>query len=176
MAGLIETAEVSLRPHFKTSKCIAVARRQLAHGASGFTCSTPAEVTLLQDEGIGDLLWAHQPVGPVKVAFAVQAASRGGLTIALDSVEAAEPLSKAAADAGTTIPFALEVDTGLHRAGVDPDKAVSTAAAITSLPALKLRGVFTHEGHVAKHGSDRPGVEAEGDRAGRTLVQVAEAL
>lgn len=176
MAGSIGEAGVALRPHFKTSKCLAVARRQLAHGATGFTCATPAEVALLQNAGIKDILWAHQPVGPAKVAFAVEAVAKGGLTIALDSVEVAQPLSEAAAKAGVTVPFALEVDTGLHRAGVDPDKAVATVAALTSMPALELRGVLTHEGHVAKHGSDRAGLEAAGDLAGRTLAQVAEAL
>ncbi len=176
MSAAIGAAGVALRPHFKTSKCLAVARRQLAHGAIGFTCATPAEVELLQDEGVDDVLWAHQPVGPAKVAFAVRALGRGGLTIALDSLEAAGPLAEAAASAGVTVPFVLEVDTGLHRAGVDPDRAVATAAALTALPALELRGVLTHEGHLAAHGSDRAGLEAAGDLAGRTLVQVAEAL
>ncbi|TDD35994.1 alanine racemase [Actinomadura sp. KC06] len=175
MAASIGAAGVALRPHFKTSKCVAVARRQLAHGAIGFTCATPAEVALLQDAAVEDVLWAHQPVGPAKVAFAVQALSRGGLTIALDSLEVAEPLSAAAA-AGVEVPFVLEVDTGLHRAGVDPDRAVKTAAELTALPALELRGVLTHEGHLAAHGTDRAGLEAAGDLAGRTLVQVAEAL
>ncbi|TDD81324.1 alanine racemase [Actinomadura darangshiensis] len=176
MSAAIAAAGVALRPHFKTSKCLAVARRQLAHGAIGFTCATPAEVELLQEAGVEDVLWAHQPVGPAKVAFAVQALGRGGLTIALDSVEVAEPLSRAAASAGVRVPFVLEVDTGLHRAGVDPDRAVATAAALIALPGLELRGVLTHEGHLAAHGSDRAGLEAAGDLAGRTLVQVAEAL
>ncbi len=176
MSAAIGAAGVDLRPHFKTSKCLAVARRQLAQGAIGFTCATPAEVELLQDEGVDDVLWAHQPVGPAKVAFAVRALGRGGLTIALDSLDAAGPLAAAAASAGVTVPFVLEVDTGLHRAGVDPDRAVATAAALTALPALELRGVLTHEGHLAAHGSDRAGLEAAGDLAGRTLVQVAEAL
>lgn len=176
MAGSIGAAGVALRPHFKTSKCLAVARRQLAHGATGFTCATPAEVRLLQDAGVEDVLWAHQPVGPAKVAFAAQALARGGLTIAIDSREVAEPLSEAAASSGVTVPFVLEVDTGLHRAGVDPDRAVETAGALSALPALELRGVLTHEGHLAAHGPDRPGLEAAGVLAGRTLAQVAEAL
>lgn len=66
-AAAFATAKVALRPHFKTSKTLPVARRQLAAGAIGFTCSTPAEVRLLAAEGIGGLLWAHQPVGPGKV-------------------------------------------------------------------------------------------------------------
>lgn len=176
MAAAIGAAGVALRPHFKTSKCVAVARRQLAHGASGFTCATPAEVALLQDEGVGDVLWAHQPVGPAKVAFAVEALARGGLTVALDSAEVAGPLSEAAAAAGVAVPFVLEVDTGLHRAGVDPDSAVRTAADLAALPALELRGVLTHEGHLAAHGQDRPALEAAGDLAGRTLAEVADAL
>jgi len=176
MAARMRSAGVALRPHFKTSKSLEVARRQLAAGAIGFTCSTPEEVRLLQDEGVGDLLWAHQPVGPAKVAFAVEALRRGGLMVALDSVEIAEPLARAAADAGVTVPYLLECDTGLHRAGVDPDQAVPTAGALAGLPALELRGVMTHEGHVAKHAGDRSAVEAAGTAAGTLLAEIAGAL
>lgn len=175
-AGRMRSAGVNLRPHFKTSKCLDVARRQLAAGAIGFTCSTPAEVRLLQDEGVGDLLWAHQPVGPAKVAFAVEALRRGGLMVALDSVEAAAPLARAAADAGVTVPYLMECDTGLHRAGVDPDRAVPTAAALAALPALDLRGVMTHEGHVGKHAGDRAAVEAAGTAAGELMAGIAGSL
>ncbi|MDF5756381.1 alanine racemase [Spongiactinospora sp. TRM90649] len=176
MAAAYRAAGVALRPHFKTSKCVAVARRQLAHGAAGFTCATPAEVALLQDAGVEDVLWAHQPVGPAKVAFAVGALGRGGLTVALDSVESAEPLARTAEAAGVAVPYVLEVDTGLHRAGVDPGRAVEVAGALAALPALSLRGVITHEGHLAAYGPDRAGLEAAGALAGRTLVQVADAL
>lgn len=176
MAGRMAAAGVRLRPHFKTSKCLEVARRQLAAGAAGFTCSTPAEVRLLQDEGVGDLLWAHQPVGPAKVAFAVEALRRGGLMVALDSAEAAEPLARAAAGAGVRVPYVLECDTGLHRAGVDPDRAVPTAAALAAMDALELRGVMTHEGHVGKHAGDRAALEAAGTAAGKLLVEVADGL
>lgn len=176
MAARMKAAGVDLRPHFKTSKCLEVARRQLDAGAIGFTCSTPAEVRLLQNEGAGDLLWAHQPVGPAKVAFAVDALRRGGLTVALDSVEAAEPLAQAAADAGVTVPYLLECDTGLHRAGVAPDDAVPTAAALSALPALDLRGIMTHEGHVSKHAGDRSAIEAAGTAAGKLMAEIAGAL
>jgi D-serine deaminase-like pyridoxal phosphate-dependent protein len=176
MAGLMRSAGVALRPHFKTSKCVEVARRQLAAGAAGLTCSTPAEVALLQDEGVGDLLWAHQPVGPAKVAFAVTALRRGGLTVALDSAEAAAPLAEAAAGAGVAVPYLLEVDTGLGRAGVDPDQAVKTAAALAALEPLELRGVLTHEGHLAGLGGDRAAVETAGARAGKDLAEVAADL
>jgi D-serine deaminase-like pyridoxal phosphate-dependent protein len=172
MGGAFAGAGVALRPHVKTSKCWEVVRRQLAGGAAGLTCSTAAEVAWLRDHGVPDLLWANVPVGPVKVALAV---GTPGLTVTLDSVEAALLLSAAAATAGVTVPFLLEVNTGHARLGVEPDSALVTAAAITALPGLRLRGVLTHEGHVAA-AADRTALEQAGKAAGERLVAVAAEL
>ncbi|TDD96430.1 alanine racemase [Actinomadura rubrisoli] len=176
MAALTDRAGVRLRPHFKTSKCLQVARLQLDHGAIGFTCATPAEVTLLQDAGVPDLLWAHQPIGPAKVGFAVQANTKSTVTVALDSVEAATPLASAASAAGVRVPYLIEVDTGLGRAGVAPDRTPALAAALARLPGLELRGVFTHEGHLARHVADRDELRTAGRQAGTTLSEVARTL
>ncbi|HEV7707230.1 MAG TPA: alanine racemase [Asanoa sp.] len=90
MAGAFATAGVALRPHVKTSKCWEVARRQLDAGAIGFTCSTAAEVAWLRGHGVADLLWAHIPIGPRKVAFVVDTiAGHGGPTVSPGSVKAA---------------------------------------------------------------------------------------
>ncbi|GIF72165.1 alanine racemase [Asanoa siamensis] len=174
MAGAFAAAGVALRPHVKTTKCWEVARRQLDAGAIGFTCSTAAEVAWLQSRGVGDLLWAHIPIGPRKVAFVVDALLRhgGGLTVSLDSVEAARPLSAAAAAAGVTVPFVLEVNTGHARLGVEPSTAVAIAAGIAALPGLRLRGVLTHEGHISAS-ADRAALESAGAAAGALLVSVA---
>lgn len=161
-------AGVAVRPHFKTSKCLAVARRQLAAGAIGFTCATMAEARALLDAGVPDVLWAHPPVGPAKVDFAVAAAAEGRLTIALDSVDAAAPL------AGFRIPYFLEIDTGLGRMGVTPSQAVDTAAQLAALGPLELRGVMTQEGHVAAHMGEAR--NAAGRQAGEALVSAATAL
>ncbi|MDG4821396.1 alanine racemase [Asanoa sp. WMMD1127] len=177
MAGAFAAAGVALRPHIKTSKCWEVARRQLDAGAIGFTCSTAAEVAWLQSRGVGDLLWAHIPIGPRKVAFVVDSIAQhgGGLTVSLDSVEAARPLSAAAVTAGVTVPFVLEINTGHARLGVEPASAVATATAIAALPGLRLRGVLTHEGHISVLAS-RPDLEQAGAAAGTLLVSVADAL
>jgi D-serine deaminase-like pyridoxal phosphate-dependent protein len=172
MAASFAGTGVALRPHVKTSKCWAVVRRQLDAGAAGMTCSTPAEVAWLSGRGVRNLLWANVPVGPGRVALAV---ATPGLTVTLDSVEAARPLSTAAATAGVTVAFLLEVNTGHARLGVEPERATGTAAAITALPGLRLRGVLTHEGHVAAS-PDRPALERAGTAAGERLVAVAAAL
>jgi D-serine deaminase-like pyridoxal phosphate-dependent protein len=175
MAASYARTGIALRPHVKTSKCWEVARRQLDAGAIGFTCSTPAEVAWLQSRGVRDLLWAHIPIGGRKVEFAVGAAADGGLTVALDSAESATPLAAAASRAGVTVPFVLEVNTGHARLGVDPDRAVEVAAAITTLPGLRLRGVMTHEGHISSI-ADRSDLERAGLAAGALLVRTADEL
>lgn len=176
MAARARAAGVRLRPHFKTSKCLAVAHAQLAAGAAGFTCATAAEVAALQGAGVGNLLWAHEPVGPAKVDFAVRAATRGGLTVAVDSVEIASPLSEAATAADVTVDYLVEVDTGHGRAGVLPEQVVPLARELARLPGLALRGVFTHEGHLSRHLGDRTQLEAVGRQVGETMVAVAMAL
>ncbi|OZM74353.1 alanine racemase [Amycolatopsis antarctica] len=176
MARRYDTAGVALRPHVKTSKCWEVARRQLTAGAIGFTCSTPAEVDWLRERGVADLLWAHHPIGPRKVEFAVAAAARGGLTVTLDSPEGAAPLAAAAAAAGVVVPFVLEVNTGHARGGVEPELARERAAAMAAHSSLRLRGVLTHEGQLAGYVGDRPGLERAGREAGTLLSQVAGEL
>jgi D-serine deaminase-like pyridoxal phosphate-dependent protein len=174
-AEAARAAGVALRPHFKTSKSLAVARAQLAAGAVGFTCATPAEVEALLDAGMPGVLWAHQPVGPWKVAFGVRAA-RGGATLAVDSAAVGRSLHEAASRAGVRVPVLIEVDTGLGRSGVPPSTVVGLAAELSTLDSLELRGVFTHEGHVSKHLGDRGALEATGRAAGEALVGAAGAL
>ena len=169
-------ARVSVRPHWKTSKCIEVARRQLAVGAVGFTCSTPGEVRALGEAGIRGLLWAHLPVGVHKIAFAVEAVRRYGAMLMVDSLSVARPLNAALYEAGLVADVVLEVDTGLGRTGVEPVSAVAVADELATLPSLRLRGVMTHEGHLYGFGADRAALDAAAVASAQTLVGVAEAL
>lgn len=176
MARRMSRLGVGLRPHWKTSKMVEVARLQRQAGCLGFTCATPAEVECLLDHGYTDITWAHQPVGGPKVGFAVEANRRGHVRVALDSLAAATPLARAASAAGVVVPYLLEVDTGLGRAGVTPEQVVDLAGRLAGLQGLLLEGVMTHEGHLSGFGEDRRGLEAEGLSVGRTIVGVARAL
>lgn len=176
MAERMRHLGVALRPHWKTSKMVEAARLQEQAGCVGFTCATPTEVECLLDHGYTDLTWAHQPVGAAKVRFAVEANRRGRVRVALDSVEAAAPLSQAAAVAGVVVPYLIEVDTGLGRAGVAPDQVFELAVRMAGLAGLKLEGIITHAGHLSGFGTDRSNLEAEGRAVGKTMVGVAQAL
>lgn len=171
MAASVGGAGVALRPHVKTSKCWEVARRQLAAGAIGFTCSTAAEVAWLRGHGVADLLWAQQPVGAPKVDFVIATIKESGpFTVALDSVEAAAPLSAAAQAAGVEVPYLIEVNTGHGRAGTVPEEAAALAGRLAGLPGLALRGIMTHEGHLARYAGDRAALEAAGRETGRLMA------
>ena len=176
VSGDLARAGVAVRPHWKTSKCLEVARRQLALGAVGFTCSTPGEVRALGEAGIRGLLWAHLPVGAPKVAFAVEAVRRYGTTLMVDSTAVARPLGAALYEAGLVADVFLEVDTGLGRTGVAPSAALPLAAEVAAVASLRLRGVMTHEGHLYGFGADRAGLDAAAVASAATLVGVAEAL
>lgn len=177
MARHLESAGVRLRPHVKTSKCWDVAGRQLAAGAVGFTCSTAAEVAWLRGHGVTDLLWAQQPVGPAKVDFVVSTSRDSGpLLVALDSVEAARPLAARAEQAEVEVPYLIEVDSGHHRAGVDPDRVVERARALAGLDGLLLRGIMTHEGHLSRYARDRAALERAGREAGTMMAGLADRL
>jgi D-serine deaminase-like pyridoxal phosphate-dependent protein len=147
MAEHARAGGVALRPHFKTHKSVAIARRQLDAGAAGITVATLDEAEALIDGGVeAPILVAFQIVAAPKLERAVRLAGRVPLTLAIDSPEGAARLAVAADAAGIVLDVWIEVDSGLHRAGVVPTDAPTLAASVVGLPSLRLSGMFTHAG------------------------------
>ncbi|HEY1293501.1 MAG TPA: alanine racemase [Chloroflexota bacterium] len=148
MAQLAADAGVNLRPHTKSHKTAGIAHRQLAAGAAGVTVAKLDEAEACLKEGIRDIFVANEVAGRHKWARAARLQEQGTVAVGVDSVEAARGLSEAAAERGVQIPVLVEVDTGLHRAGLPPGNRVADLAErIAPLPGVILRGVFTHAGH-----------------------------
>jgi D-serine deaminase-like pyridoxal phosphate-dependent protein len=158
MAALARDRGLDFRPHFKTHKSVAIARRQMAAGALGLTVAKLDEATVLIDAGITDLLLGFELVGPPKLDRAMALAARSQLILAVDSVEGARAISGAASAAGLTVRVWIELESGLRRAGVLPQDAGPLAAAMADLPAIRLDGVFTHAGN-AYAAPDRAAIE-----------------
>ena len=57
-----------LRPHYKSTKCPAIVRRQLSRGAKGITCAKLSEAEDLVKDGVEDVLIANQVTAPEKIA------------------------------------------------------------------------------------------------------------
>lgn len=145
---------LALRPHFKTHKSIAIARRQLAAGAVGITVAKLDEAEALVDGGVeAPIVLASELVAAPKLQRAMRLASRVPLTVAVDSAEGAARLAAAAASAAQVLDVWIEIDSGLQRCGVLPADAPALARTVAAHPSLRLTGMFTHAGQSYAAGS-----------------------
>lgn len=176
MAERARACGVRLRPHAKTHKVIEVGRRQIAAGATGLSLAKPSEAEVFVEAGFDDVFIAYPVVGGDKARRLLGLADRlRRLAVGVDSVEGASTLAGAFRTAGRTLDVMLKIDTGLHRVGVPPERALETARRLADLPGLRLRGVFTHAGH--GYGEQTPdGVARVARHEGRTMAAVAEEL
>lgn len=167
---------VNLRPHAKTHKTPIIATMQIEAGSVGLSCAKLGEAEVFVEEmGVQDVFIAYPIVGEDKIARLLALARRTHITCAVDNLAAAESISRAAATADMTIDVYLEVDTGMHRAGVPAgDEAVALGQAIAALPGVRLTGVMTFEGHA---GVSPPATIAAVSRAaGEAVVATANRL
>src|SRR3989449_3611225 len=135
---------VALRPHAKTHKCVEVGRLQLEHGARGLTVSTLVEAEVFARAGFKDLTWAF-PIDPSHIPHVRRIAEDTGATlrVAVDDERTARAL------AGSGLHVWLKVDSGLHRAGVNPASpyALKVAAELGAERGLVFDGILSHSGH-----------------------------
>jgi D-serine deaminase-like pyridoxal phosphate-dependent protein len=145
VADYAKAHNLRLRPHTKTHKSPEVARRQLDLGAAGLTVAKigEAEVLVPQLPPV-DLLIAFPIFGEQKVDRLKQLAAQTQVTVALDSLEAAEQLRN------TGVGILVEIDVGLGRVGVTPAEALDLAQAIKKIPGVTFRGLTFYPGHI-KH-------------------------
>ena len=176
MAAFAASIGVVLRPHMKTHKTPEIARMQVAAGAIGATCAKVGEAAALVEAGaVDDVLLAYPVVGAPKIRRLLELMERAHVTVALDSREAGEALSRAMAAADRVLDVYVEVNTGQDRAGVRAgNDAMALALDLARLPGLRVVGVMTHEGHASASPPDV--IEATAREAGRALVETAETI
>lgn len=121
---------------------VPVARAALDAGAGWLGVATVEEGIELRDAGID---------APVLVLSEPRPAAAGAVVAnRLVPVVYREVWIDALAEAVSTtggtepLPVHLKVDTGMHRAGCDPDDAVTVAKAIAKRAELRLEGLMTH--------------------------------
>jgi D-serine deaminase-like pyridoxal phosphate-dependent protein len=128
------------RPHLKTVKSVAAARRILPDGGP-VTVSTLLEAERFAEAGFNDILYAVG-LAPAKLPRVLALRRRGvDLSVITDNVEAARAIASASAG----VPALIEIDSDGHRAGVRPDDRDALLAIAAAL-GPRLRGVMTHAG------------------------------
>jgi D-serine deaminase-like pyridoxal phosphate-dependent protein len=148
MRDRLATMPARLRGHVKNHKSPHIARMQLEHGAFGICAATVWEAVVMVEAGADDVLIANELVVPSKRRAAALLARRAAVTVNVDDPDDVAALSDAAVEAGSTLGVLVEVDTGMHRAGVgDPDEALVVARSVMDQPNLSFRGLSGYEGH-----------------------------
>lgn len=172
MQAKADALGVSLRPHVKTSKCIQVAKAQLAAGARGITVSTLKEAEQFLAAGITDVLYAVG-IAPQRLPQALALRRRGcQLKLITDSVEGARALASYGREHGEAFDVLIEIDTDGHRSGIKPDSPELLAVGqLLQQAGMNLHGVLTHAG--SSYELDTPdalAALAEQERAGCVLA------
>lgn len=166
---------VALRPHIKTHKSFEIARMQIGAGAHGITSAKLSEAEVFIDEGFNDCFVAYPIIGIDKCAHAAQLALRCRLIVGVDSLVGITQLSVAMQAARATVGVRVEIDTGLHRCGVDPAAAIELCRAVLAAPGLSLDGIFTYRGAWFAGANGRSGYDL-GIEESQMMVAVATEL
>ncbi|MGK5522973.1 alanine racemase [Micromonospora sp. URMC 107] len=167
-------AGVALRAHVKGHRTPEIAARQVAAGAVGVAVHSAAEAMAYLKVGVTDVAVAWPWRDPWRWTRFAQLARHCAVTVHVDHPDAVAGLGAAAEAHGVELGVRIEVDTGLHRVGVDPDAAGELAATVARTRGVRLAGVTGYVGLTdAAAARDRVGL---GRRQALLLVSVAERI
>lgn len=156
LADYAAKAKINIRPHTKTHKLRSLAKLQLAAGAVGITAAKVSEAESICDPG-DDLLVAYPPIGPLRALRLAKLAHDRTVRVAVDTPQAIDEMSSAAAAEQTTIGLLVELDVGMKRTGVQsPIEALSLAQSIDRAVNLRLDGILVYPGHIWSPAEDQP--------------------
>jgi D-serine deaminase-like pyridoxal phosphate-dependent protein len=153
-----------LRPHVKAHKTTELARRQAGVGHTGFTCATIREVEGMAAAGLGqDLLLANEVLDARRLGVL-----DARVTLAIDSPETLD-----AAVAGGVREVLVDVNVGLPRCGIAPDRA-GWLADRARAAGLSVRGVMGYEGHLMMYGDTAERATLTGECMAKLLAAHAD--
>lgn len=144
MQAYCDSHGLALRPHIKTHKIPAFAKRQVELGATGITCQKLGEAEVMADAGLDDILISYPLVGPAKTTRLAALARRARMRVAVDSAVSVDTAAAAAREAGVPIGALVEFDSGFARTGViSVDEALDLALRIQR-SGLRFDGLMTY--------------------------------
>lgn len=176
MKRLLEHTTMALRPHYKSHKCVSVAKLQLAAGAKGITCAKLSEAEDLAQAGVEDILIANQIVQPEKLGRVAVLASKCRLTVCVDAPEQILALERAMIPQGGTLYVLVEYEIGMGRCGVEThDEVIDLARLIREQEHLCFEGVQAYAGQMS-HEADLQVRRQVSDAIEKDLTELKRAL
>jgi len=147
MASFARSLGKKLRPHVKTHKVPEIAKMQLKAGSTGICVQKLGEAEVMAEAGIDDIFISNEVVGVQKIIRLVRLAEKIELSVAVDHPQNVLDLGKACKEAGVELGVYIDVDSGMHRTGVEPNRAGQLAETVVKTEGLKLVGIMSYEGH-----------------------------
>ena len=138
---------VTLRPHVKTNKCIAISERFFDTLQQPITVSTLHEADFFLANGYTDILYAVA-IAPNKFSHVKKLLDAGAnLRLILDNSETAKLLRDFALAHSLPVNILLEIDSDGHRSGLPPcAPAIADIVALLKGSPVTIQGVMTHAG------------------------------
>lgn len=112
MQARANEAGVSLRPHTKTHKSVALATLQRAGGAQGITVAKVSEAEVFAAAGFDDIRIAYDVAGLGKIKRIADLSRKIRISFCVDTVEGAKQASDVLAAEGVEVEVLVEIDTG----------------------------------------------------------------
>ncbi|HUK59418.1 MAG TPA: DSD1 family PLP-dependent enzyme [Stellaceae bacterium] len=178
MAAHARAAGVALRPHAKTHKSLALARRQVEAGALGICCATLGEAEVMVDGGIPGVHITSPQVTEAKIArlLGLNGRAAQGLSVVVDHPANLAALDAAAGAHGQKLDVLVDFEAGHGRTGAADEAALGALArAVRATPNLVYRGVQSYYGnlqHVPVRAERRARALAQMERLGGMLAHL----
>lgn len=139
-----------LRPHVKTHKLAQVVALKREFGIRKFKVSTIAEAEMTASAGGEDILLAYQPTGPNvrRLLKLIELFPQTRFSAIVDDAENLKQISQQAEAAGVVIPLLIDLNVGMNRTGIAPEKAAALYQLLCSLPGVEADGLHAYDGHL----------------------------
>ena len=143
-----------LIPHVKTYKMPSVVKLQMDYGIKEFKCATFGELEMLISCKVKHILLAIQPTKEKAIRFLnlqkkYPKIKFSTLVDNIDSLKLFSSLSKAT---DIRMNLWLDINNGMNRTGIIPDKALGLCLELFEDQNLKFNGLHVYDGHI-RHSS-----------------------
>tara|TARA_A100000164_G_scaffold121532_1_gene107414 strand:+ start:4004 stop:5113 length:1110 start_codon:yes stop_codon:yes gene_type:complete len=139
-----------LIPHIKTHKMSEVIKLQMKAGIRQFKCATLSEMNLLIGCGVDRILLAHQPTKEKMMQFIYWQIKNPSIAFEtlVDNKDSLHMFSRLAVESGIKIKLWIDLNNGMNRSGILPEKAFSLYTSIKKNINFEFQGLHVYDGHI----------------------------
>lgn len=153
MITSLSEKNISHRPHVKPHKSVRLAKLQIASGAAGITCASLSELEVMAKGGINNILLAFPLIGEDQWEKLYQILNeyQFNFTTLVDSKTGLKGLSQVGKRLKRKISILVDIDSGGHREGIQPDQVLEFTQQVLKEEWLHFKGIFTYYGHIYQY-------------------------